>query len=171
VTQPLLHDLSSQVSEALTAALGVELAGGTSAAWEAILTRCGVAAMSEDDRYPEAKRARMYRGAPIPEVKACLERIAAEAIRAAPPGESAHVQEFVSRFVPDALARYEEIAREKPKGGMFAHALASAREHRYAEHRTTRGYVLECPRCGAPRLSGFVCDYCGAHLSGKEEEG
>lgn len=161
------HDVASLVDTALD----VEPPGGVDDAWAAWLSRCGVPALDDDTRYGTLKANGQVKGAPLDEVRACLEALAKEAtLRLAPlrasltPAQAALVDASLHDFAATAFAQYRTKATEKKKR-MFGHAKQLAAQHRYDGHAAAHGYVLGCGACGAPRLSDtLTCAFCGADL-------
>lgn len=163
----LTFDLSSLVDTALA----VEPPGGCDEAWAAWLSRCGVAPLDDDERLADFSRAAQTKGAPLSEVRACLDALAREATaRLAPlhtgltPPQAALVDESLAQLSSTALESYRVKATEK-KRRMFGHAKQAAAQHRYSQQAAAKGYVLGCGACGAPRLSdSFTCAFCGGTL-------
>lgn len=165
--------LGGAVSEVLETALAVDPPGASSPAWEGVLLRYGVNARPEDERYAAAKRERMFRGAPFEEVGGCLGVLAGRFLRqlavlttGGPDFE--RLRTLLEGLPAAGLDHYKRLACEKPKGGMFGHAMAAAKQHKYDGYTATRGYVLKCPHCGAPRLreEDFRCAFCGELIAG-----
>jgi hypothetical protein len=162
--------LALQVAEVIDAGLAVEPLGGTSAAWQQLCARHRVAPLDEETRYAVARSDGLYRGAPLAELRGCLDgivRTLGEALGALG-GIDAETRErlhsLLERLAPEALQQYRQIASEKPRG-MFAHALATARKHQYSDLKGT-SYVLRCEGCGGPRLRAFRCSFCGRDFGG-----
>ncbi|HJZ86843.1 MAG TPA: hypothetical protein VKN99_16825 [Polyangia bacterium] len=166
----LRQALATQVAEILDAALPIEPAGGTSAAWDAVLRRLGVTPLPEDARFAAAQREQQARGAPIEEVSSCLERVVAAARGAQAgllPAQAMELEALLARVPEQIASQYRQAACARPRG-MFGYALADARQHRYERWHKTSSYVLRCPSCGGPQLEAgsFTCEYCGAPLAG-----
>lgn len=163
----ITHDVTSLVD----AALDVEPPGGVDDAWAAWLARCGVTPLDDDTRYGTLKANGQVKGAPLDEVRACLEALAKEAtLRLAPlrstltPPQAALVDAALLELAATAFSQARAKATERKKR-MFAHAKQLAEQHRYDEHATAKGYVLGCGTCGAPRLGETLsCAFCGADL-------
>lgn len=161
------HDVASLVD----AALDVEPPGGVDDAWAAWLSRCGVTPMDDDTRYGSLKANGQVKGAPLDEVRACLEALAKEAtLKLAPlrttltPPQAALVDAALHEFAGTAFAQFRAKATERKKK-MFGHAKQLAAQHRYDGYSLAHGYVLGCGACGAPRLGDTLyCAFCGADL-------
>lgn len=54
---------------------------------------------------------------------------------------------------------------------VFANARATAKDRPWKVADGPASAVVSCKKCGAPQQPGhgFVCAYCGTHLSGEEE--
>src|SRR5689334_584337 len=127
--------IGQQVAEVLDCGLVVEPAGGTSSAWSAVLGKHGVPAIDEATRYDAARAQGQTRGAPLDEVRACLERIALAGRAALAQVDDAQaraqLQSFLERLPAEVFAHYQGLACKK--ASMFGHALASARRQQYAD--------------------------------------
>jgi hypothetical protein len=156
--------IGQQVAEVLDCGLMVEPAGGTSAAWSAVLGKHGVPPIDEATRYDGARAQGQTRGAPLDEVRLCLERIALAGKAAIKqiddPDMRANLEAFLDRLPVEVFAHYKGLACKK--ASMFGHALQSAKRQQYADIKA-KAYVLTCPTCGGPRLKNehFRCSYCG----------
>ncbi len=153
--------LGQQVAEVLDCGLVVEPAGGTSPAWSAILAKHGVAPLDEALRYDRARAQGQTRGAPLDEVRACLEKIA---LAGKAQSKDQTFSEFLDRLPLEVFAHYQGLACKK--ASMFGHALASAKRQQYSDIKP-KAYVLTCPTCGGPRLKNeyFRCSYCGGSFT------
>jgi hypothetical protein len=167
----LFTQLGSEVGAVVDAGLDIDLAGGTSDTWAALLSKWGVAPLGEDARFEAAQADKMVKGAPVAEAQACVEA----AVRSARsqcaqwaaelnPAQQAQLEGALASLATEAVARYRSLATARKKG-MFAHAKATAQLHQYDGTSKAQGYVLHCTSCGAPRLgSDLTCAFCGGRV-------
>jgi transcriptional regulator of met regulon len=163
----LTHELTTLVDTALD----VEPAGASLPAWDAVRAKYGVRALGDEARLAEAKADRLTKGAPVSEVKACLDALVVLATRRLQPlraslsAEQARlVETTLHDFTAQALAHYRAKATERKKR-MFAAAKALAHQHQYGTHHGAQGYVLGCGTCHGPRLGEALhCAFCGGDL-------
>jgi hypothetical protein len=163
--------ITQDVASLVDTALDVEPPGGLDDAWGKWLDRCDVVPLDEDARLAEVKRQSQTKGAPLEEVRACLDALALDAARRlAPlrsslsPAQAALVDQSLHEFAATALQHYRAKATEKKKR-MFGHAKQLAAQHQYQGHVAAKGYVLTCGACGGPRLGeALTCAFCGADL-------
>ncbi len=165
-------ELARQVAEIIDTALDVEPAGGLSAAWRDVLGRHGATPLGEDERFAAAREAKLYRGAPIAEVDACLRAVASwmGAQLTTLGGQvdatsRARLDALLGTLADRGLEEYRRIACQRPRS-MFASAIATAKQHQYAAQQRSSAYVLTCPTCGGPRLreGDLSCEYCGGQV-------
>lgn len=164
----LTHELTSLVETALE----VEPPGASLPAWDAMRAKYGVRALGEDARLEEAQRDGLTKGAPVSEVKACLDVLARlaskrlEPLRASLSKEQSQlVERTLHDFTAQAVSHYRTKATEKKKRRMFASAKALAEQHQYGTTHTAKGYVLACGTCHGPRLGEALhCAFCGGDL-------
>ncbi|MBL8911811.1 MAG: hypothetical protein JNM17_14050 [Archangium sp.] len=163
--------LTKELTELIDAALDVEPPGGLPDSWAARLKSLGVAPLGEDARIAAIKEHQQTRGAPLPEVSACLANFTMlakkqlEPLRKTLTAEQARAMEDgVHRFTDQALGHYRAKATEKKKG-MFGAAKALAAQHQYGKGLNATAYVLGCSACHAPRLADELsCAFCGGSL-------
>ena len=169
----LFAQLGSQIGAIVDAGLDIDLPGGTSEDWDALLKQWGVPALAEDDRFAAAQADKMVKGAPIAEALSCLQaatRAAAaqwEAISCdLPAAQRAQVHGALGALAGEAAAQYRLKACTRKKG-MFVHAKEAAQKHQWDAYLGSQGYVLRCSSCGAPRLgSDLACAFCGGRVGG-----
>ena len=167
----LFTQLGGDVGAVVDAGLDIDLAGGTSDAWGALLSKWQVAPLGEDARFEAAQADKQVKGAPIAEARGCIDA----AIRAARaqcaqwagelnPAQRAQLDGALASLATEAVARYRALATARKKG-MFAHAKATAQQHQYDGFSKAQGYLLHCTSCGAPRLgSDLTCAFCGGRV-------
>lgn len=163
--------LTTQLTQLIDAALDVEPPGGLPDSWAATLRQLGVTPLSDDARIAAIAEHKQTKGAPLPEVTACLQAFAAVAqrrlqpLRATLTAEQARVvDDGVHRFTHEAVAHYRAKATEKKKG-MFGAARALAAQHQYGKGLNATAYVLGCATCHAPRMADELqCVFCGGAL-------
>ena len=167
----LFTQLGTQTGAVVDAGLDIDLAGGTSEAWDGLLKTWGVAAMGEDARFAAAKADKMVQGAPIAEAKACIDA----AVKAAgaqwelmsadlPQAQRDQVRGALVSLAEEAIKQYRQRACTRKKG-MFVHAKEAAQQHGWNAYLGSKGYVLHCVSCGAPRLgSDLTCAFCGGRV-------
>ncbi|MFT3712302.1 MAG: hypothetical protein QM817_32045 [Archangium sp.] len=162
--------LTQQLTQLIDAALDVEPPGGLPDSWAATLKQLGVKPLGDDARIAAIKEHKQTKGAPLPEVSACLTALSTLAKKQLEPlrrGLSAEqalaVDDGVHRFTDQALAHYRAKATEKKK--MFGAAKALAAQHQYGSGLNATAYVLGCASCHAPRLGDALhCAFCGGQL-------
>jgi hypothetical protein len=165
--------ITTELTELVDTALDVEPPGECPENWGRWLTRFKVARLDDDTRYANVRADGQTKGAPLQEVKACLESLAREAsARLAPlratlsKEQSALVESSLHSFASTALEHYRTKATEKKKR-MFGAAKALANQHQYGGFKASVGYVLTCVACRAPRLGeSLTCAFCGGDLEG-----
>jgi hypothetical protein len=164
--------LTQRLAGLVDAALDVDPPGGLTPGWQQVLGALKVPPLGEDERFAAAQAEKQTKGAPVPEVRACLEAFARAATaemapfraRLTPP-QVAVLDSSVAAFAQEALGHFRAQACAKKKG-MFGHARKLAAEHRYDAHAAGEAYLLKCPSCGAPRLhETFTCAFCNGELS------
>lgn len=164
-------ELTTQLTRLIDEALDVEPPGGLPDSWAGRLKSLGVTPLGDDARIAAIKEHRQTKGAPLPEVSACLMNFTVlakkrlEPLRATLSAEQARAMEDgVHRFTDQALAHYRAKATEKKKG-MFGAAKALAAQHQYGKGLNATAYVLGCSACHAPRLADELsCSFCGGSL-------
>lgn len=169
----LFANLGHQLGSVVEAALDIDLAGGTSDPWDALLSSLKVPKLGEDARFDAAQADRQVKGAPIAEVRSCIEAAVKEAAQAwavvgasLPMEQHAQADRALATLAEEAVRRYRTLATTRQKG-MFAHAKAAAAEHRWDGFAVNQGYVLKCPSCGAPRIGAdLLCAFCGGKMGG-----
>ncbi|HEY3452871.1 MAG TPA: hypothetical protein VGK67_41395 [Myxococcales bacterium] len=167
----LFTQLGSQLGAILDAALDVDLAGGSSDDWDAVLAKLGVATMGEDPRFDAAQADQQVKGPPIAEVTACVQAASKAALLSfasveatLPLEQKAQLDRALASLAEAAAAQYRAQATAKKKG-MFAHAKAAAQKHQWDAFGKSQGYVLKCAACGAPRISAdLICAFCGGKI-------
>jgi hypothetical protein len=145
-----LVQLSDELGKLFDVALAVEPAGGVNDAWAKVLAKFGVSPVGAAERAREQARLGLARGALPTEVAACVRALVTRLGVEADP--------VWQQFEPT----YLQYARWRPKG-MFAHAIATAKEKARASwQRPPGGYVIRCSQCGGPRLAEELqCKFCG----------
>lgn len=163
-------ELTRRLSEVVEGALDVEPPGGLPEAWAHVVRGLGVTPVRDAERLAAMKEHQQTKGAPLPEVEACLTALARLAAAQLEPlqrtlsaDQAAAVRDGVHRFTHEALAHYRARATEKKK--MFGAAKALAAQHQYGKGLNATSYVLGCSTCHAPRLASELhCAFCGGTL-------
>ncbi len=147
--------------------------GWTSPKWQALMGELGATPMGAAERTEAAERAGQTKGAPSAEVAQCL-GLLVDAIRREVPRVAEVLAPLLDGIVTRHLEQYttlitvpeETAAAEKP-AGMFAFAMATAKEKSKTEQYQGGTYLLHCPECGAPRMrsADVVCEYCGGRTT------
>ncbi|MCD4707821.1 MAG: hypothetical protein K8S62_08785 [Candidatus Sabulitectum sp.] len=166
--------LGSSVSDALDAALQVEIPCGESPAWLELLDVFRQEQTAEDSRQRAAASTGQLFGAPPDELNMVLTEIAGSAkerlnkLEWKDDGQnSGRVQRIFN--VIDCIPRETLILYRKrvmpQRRSMFAGAMASAQQSvRKPEpaNSTSKTFIMRCGKCGAPRLKkdNFTCEYC-----------
>lgn len=166
--------LGRAVGDAYAAALEVPEPAGMTPAWREVLENAEVSPASEDERRRAATATKMLRGAPVDELFEVLDKLKKDAEKQLEkielPDDNAgqrrwrRLQGVIDRMRDETVAAYRKQVMPKKTGGMFAAALASAKQKQglAAPERTGEAFVMRCEKCGAPRLKNddFVCEYC-----------
>jgi hypothetical protein len=164
-------EVTAELTWVVDTALDVDPPGGLSVAWLEVLSWFEVASLDEDVRLAEVLRDKQTKGAPLREVRACLDALGQQAtVRLAPlcaslsPAQASLVNESLLTFASHAFEHYRALATVK-KQRMFAAAKALAAKHQYSGTAAPSGYVLTCVTCRAPRLGeALTCAFCGGEL-------
>ena len=164
------NQLTQELTSLLEHALDVEPPGGLPEDWARIVKRLGVTPLGDDERIAAIKAHKQTKGAPQPEVNACLQALAVRAtaklqplLSTLSPEQRRAVEDGLHRFTHEAVAHYAARSTEKKK--MFAAAKKLAAEHQYGQGQNATAYVLGCASCHAPRLgTELSCAFCGGAL-------
>ena len=163
-------ELTHRLSAVVEGALDVEPPGGLPEGWAKVVRELKVTPLGDDARLAAMKEHKQTKGAPLPEVEACLGALARVAEQQLAPlqrglshEQADAVRDGLHRFTHEALAHYRARATEKKK--MFGAAKALAKQHQYGQGLNATSYVLGCSTCHAPRLASELhCAFCGGTL-------
>ncbi len=165
--------VTTELTRLVDAALDVDPPGACPETWALWLERYDVPRLDDETRLAEVLRDHQTKGAPLREVRGCLEGLARDAsVQLAPLRETltkeqaALVDTSLHTFASQAFEHFRAKATEKKKR-MFGAAKELAQKHQYGGFVAASGYVLTCVACRAPRLGeSLTCAFCGGALEG-----